>query len=125
MTKPSVANKVAEANHPVAVPPQWLPVLLASASPSPKPSSPPAPPCISRGDWPPLMRLRNETQCEDVATTWEAHQKCHESARENTIVGSIYVKCHALYEDNPCYPPGDDKTRPPPAKKGFGCIRDA
>ena len=40
MTKPSVANKLAEANHPVAVPPQWLPVLLASA---PSPSLPPPP----------------------------------------------------------------------------------
>ena len=29
-TKPSVASKLAQANHPVAVPPlQWLPVLLA------------------------------------------------------------------------------------------------
>ena len=29
MTKPSVVSKLAEANHPVAVPPQWLPGLLA------------------------------------------------------------------------------------------------
>ena len=29
-TKPSVASKLAQANPPVAVPPQWLPVLLAS-----------------------------------------------------------------------------------------------
>ena len=39
MTKPSVANKLAEVNYPVACPPQWLPALLAS-SPSPPPSSP-------------------------------------------------------------------------------------
>jgi surface protein len=35
MTKPSVASKLAEANHPVAVPPQWLPVLLAANTPVP------------------------------------------------------------------------------------------
>ena len=35
MTKPSVASKLAEANHPIARPPQWLPVLLASASENP------------------------------------------------------------------------------------------
>ena len=29
MTKPSVASKQTEANHPVACPLQWLPVLLA------------------------------------------------------------------------------------------------
>ena len=28
--KPSVASKLAEASHPVACPPQWLPVLLAA-----------------------------------------------------------------------------------------------
>ena len=28
-TMPSVASKLAEVNHPVACPPQWLPVLLA------------------------------------------------------------------------------------------------
>jgi len=33
MTKPSVASKLAEASHPVAVPPQWLPVLLAANTP--------------------------------------------------------------------------------------------
>ena len=30
IAKPSVASKRAEANHPGACPPQWLPVLLAS-----------------------------------------------------------------------------------------------
>jgi len=34
-TKPSVASKLAEANHPVACPPQWLPVLLAANTPGP------------------------------------------------------------------------------------------
>ena len=33
MTKSSVASKLAEASHPVAVPPQWLPVLLAQQDP--------------------------------------------------------------------------------------------
>ena len=32
MTKPGVASKLAEVNDPVVVPPQWLPVLLASES---------------------------------------------------------------------------------------------
>ena len=32
MTKPSVASKLVEINHPDACPPQWLPVLLASSS---------------------------------------------------------------------------------------------
>ena len=35
MTKPSVASKLAQTNHPVAVPPQWLPVLLAANTPGP------------------------------------------------------------------------------------------
>ena len=35
MTKSSVASKLAEANHPVACPPQWLPVLLAANIPVP------------------------------------------------------------------------------------------
>ena len=35
-TKPSVASKLAQTNHPVAaVPPQWLPVLLAANTPGP------------------------------------------------------------------------------------------
>ena len=35
MTKPSVASKLAQTNHPVAVPPpQWLPVFLATPSPT-------------------------------------------------------------------------------------------
>ena len=34
-TKPSVASKLAQTNHPVAVPPQWLPVLLAANTPRP------------------------------------------------------------------------------------------
>ena len=33
-TKTRVASKLAEINHPVACPPQWLPVLLAASSPS-------------------------------------------------------------------------------------------
>jgi len=33
MMKPSVASKLAEANHPIARPPQWLPVLLAVNDP--------------------------------------------------------------------------------------------
>ena len=45
ITKPSVTSKLAEAEHPVAFPPQWLPVLLASQSPPPPPPSPlPTPP---------------------------------------------------------------------------------
>ena len=35
MMKPSMASKLAEANHPVACPPQWLPVLLAANTPGP------------------------------------------------------------------------------------------
>ena len=34
-TKFSVASKLAQANHPVAVPPQWLPVLMAANTPGP------------------------------------------------------------------------------------------
>ena len=35
-TKPSVASKLAQTNHPVAVPPaQWLPVFLAASTPGP------------------------------------------------------------------------------------------
>jgi len=35
ITKPSVASKLARVEHPVACPPQWLPVLLAASSLSP------------------------------------------------------------------------------------------
>ena len=48
MTESSVASKLAEVNHPVAVPPQWLPVLLGQGPtfdkaplPSPSPLAPP------------------------------------------------------------------------------------
>ena len=48
MTESSVASKLAEVNHPVAVPPQWLPVLLGleppfdpAPPPSPSPLAPP------------------------------------------------------------------------------------
>ena len=35
-TKSSVASKLAQTNHPVAVPPaQWLPVFLAASTPGP------------------------------------------------------------------------------------------
>ena len=33
MTESSVASKLAEANHPVACPPQWLPVILVANTP--------------------------------------------------------------------------------------------
>ena len=33
MTESSVASKLAEANHPVVVPPQWLPMILAAYTP--------------------------------------------------------------------------------------------
>ena len=33
ITESSVASKLAEANHPVACPPQWLPVILAANTP--------------------------------------------------------------------------------------------
>jgi surface protein len=33
MIKPSVVSELAEANHPDACPPQWLPVLLAANTP--------------------------------------------------------------------------------------------
>jgi len=33
MTESSVTSKLAEANHPVAVPPQWLPVILSANTP--------------------------------------------------------------------------------------------
>ena len=36
-TKPSVTSKLAEVAHPVTCPLQWMPVLLASAPPSPSP----------------------------------------------------------------------------------------
>ena len=60
VTESSVASKLAEANHPAACPPQWLPVILAAnipvpttdggrlltlaQSPSPPPPSPSPPP---------------------------------------------------------------------------------
>ena len=34
-TKPSVASKLAELNHPLTCPPQWLPVFLAASAFSP------------------------------------------------------------------------------------------
>ena len=40
MTPPCVASKLVEANHPIACPPQWLPVLLAAESPMPPPTPP-------------------------------------------------------------------------------------
>ena len=51
-TKPIVASELAEANYPAAFPPQWLPVLLATASTSglPLPIEPylPNPGCAAR-----------------------------------------------------------------------------
>jgi surface protein len=35
MMKASVASKLTKANHPVACPPQWLPVLLTANTPGP------------------------------------------------------------------------------------------
>jgi len=35
MMKPSVTSKLTKANHPVACPPQWLPVLLTANTPGP------------------------------------------------------------------------------------------
>jgi len=40
ITKPSVASKLAEAEHPVACPPRWLPALLASLEYSTSPANP-------------------------------------------------------------------------------------
>ena len=40
ITKPSAASKLAEAEHPVACPPRWLPVLLASLEYSTSPAKP-------------------------------------------------------------------------------------
>ena len=120
-TKSCVPSKLAEANHSVAVPPQWLPVLLAN-NPYPPP---PAPPCTNngtggttgRGLWPPLPVDRSTVQCVDVETVWIATKRCHLSATLNRGgPNEIYERCHMLYEHNDCYPPGD---------KDSGCILDA
>ena len=127
MKESSVASKLAEqASQPVAIPPQWLPVLLANAlAPSAPPSHPPAPPCTDnglngttgRGDWPPLPVDPSSVQCVNVSTQWQAFQACH----QNGTFGEgdsdeLYEKCHEVYENNACYPPGDSKS---------GCIQDA
>jgi hypothetical protein len=131
MTTSSVeASKLAETNHPVAVPPQWLPVLLANHAPN----APPAPPCTNngtggttgRGAWPPHPVDPSSVLCVDVAAQWEGFRACHNSARcENSDVpctasfgddDDIYNECHTLYKNNTCYPPGDSD---------YGCILDA
>ena len=67
MTRPGAASKLVEANHPVACPPQWLSVLLATlelpmppptppppiSSPSPPPSPPPPAPPVEKNSSPP------------------------------------------------------------------------
>ena len=45
-TKPCVASKLAEADHAVVSPPQWLPVLLASSS-----HETPVVACVPRAHW--------------------------------------------------------------------------
>ena len=51
MTKPSVASKLAQTNHPVAVPPpQWLPVVLATPSPTSHHRLSEAPPCADKSN---------------------------------------------------------------------------
>eukprot|EP00964_Phaeocystis_antarctica_P052951 scaffold31022_cov57-Phaeocystis_antarctica.AAC.1 len=77
MTKSSVASKLAEVNHPVAVPPQWLPVLFGTVL-FDKAPPPPSPPCTDngeggtsgRGDWPPVPKDPSAAQCVDSATLW-------------------------------------------------------
>ena len=125
MTESSVESKLVEqASQPVAIPPQWLPVLLANA-PASTPNSPPAPPCTDnglgnttgRGDWPPLPLDPSSVQCVNASTQWDARVVCHYKGLKN--VGDsdeFYDKCHEVYKDNTCYPPGDSK---------FGCIQDA
>jgi hypothetical protein len=52
MTPPGAASKLVEANHPVACPPQWLSVLLATLE-SPMPPPTPPPPISSPSPLPP------------------------------------------------------------------------
>ena len=123
MKESSVASKLAEqASQPVAIPPQWLPVLFATLSPPP--NQPPSPPCTDngsggttgRGDWPPLPVDPSSVQCVNVSTQWQAWQACHNNGTNVGDSDEFYERCHALYEGNTCYPPGDSK---------FGCIQDA
>ena len=88
MTTSSVeASKLAETNHPVAVPPQWLPVLLANHAPN----APPAPPCTNngtggttgRGAWPPHPVDPSSVQCVDVmagSPPWHCWPSCSSRA---------------------------------------------
>eukprot|EP00964_Phaeocystis_antarctica_P079224 scaffold49346_cov51-Phaeocystis_antarctica.AAC.2 len=86
MTKPSVASKLVEINHPDACPPQWLPVLLASSS---RREDNPAP----RFDDEDLLfegknealsmerRMDEAIGCADPDTVWACTLICHQVHR--------------------------------------------
>jgi len=72
-TKPIVASELAEAKYPAAFPPQWLPVLLATASTSglPLPIEPylPNPGCTAR------YAVNESLRSGDLAAAWSIEVK--------------------------------------------------
>ena len=129
MMKPSVASKLAEAFHPVACPPQWLPVLLAATppgnplrparhrrpppSPPPPSPSPPQPPPSP----PPLPRCSSVDQHPTMTLkSWymergERWHQCEELCRADPRCQSWMGR----NSGNTCYLSVDSELNPNPS----------
>ena len=116
MTKPSVASKLVEINHPDACPPQWLPVLLASSS---RREDNPAP----RFDDEDLLfegknealsmerRMDEAIGCADPDTVWACTLICHQVHR---LVEPGHSNCKAKCPTHCPLPPPLASPSPPP-----------
>merc|ERR1740124_766420 len=130
MTKPRVASKLEEVKHPVAVPPQWLPALLAFSS-----SHIDSPTPRFEGEDLPFEALSMERRMTDVADpdcgsqeylqgVWACYQRCR---REHPYDYSTFMwppdnvkcvaECPALCSPPPPSPllsPSPPSPSPPP-----------
>ena len=116
MTKPSVASKLVEINHPDACPPQWLPVLLASSS---RREDNPAP----RFDDEDLLfegknealsmerRMDEAIGCADPDTVWACTLICHQVHR---LVEPGHSNCKAKCPTHCPLPPPLASPSPQP-----------
>jgi len=108
-----VACKLAEVNHPVAIPPQWLPVLLANVHPAP-PSAPPISPSLQppNPSPPPSMPLWSCDNTPPYVGSCPNYYGCKSKPPACSCLGYCNYNSACCLRTPPAAPP---PTSPPPS----------
>ena len=108
-----MACKLAEVNHPVAIPPQWLPVLLANVHPAP-PSAPPISPSLQppNPSPPPSMPLWSCDNTPPYVGSCPNYYGCKSKPPACSCLGYCNYNSACCLRTPPAAPP---PTSPPPS----------